>query len=290
MKRGFQFVFGLGLALAAAPLSGQTVFGTTAGTLVTVDVTTGATANIETLSLPTDSYFNTLTWHPGEQQLYGIIYTVVGGIVTNHFMARIDPATAVVTMIVTFGEQATHLPVEGLTYVPTLGTFVASRGPSNGNTLTQDIITLSTSGVAAPLVTTSPAIDSDTLVYDTAHSLLFSIDPNGVNILRTINLVTGASSDVGAGISTLNGMAYSPFTNRLYGLDYRPSNNSLYVLDPSNSGLIATLTTSGDQLTSIAVAIPEPASWASFVGIVGLAVVVARRSVRGRAVSPLKLG
>jgi hypothetical protein len=206
----------------------------------------------------------------------------VSNTITNHFLAKIDPATGATTTVTTFGSAASNLVYEGLTYVPSLGAFVASRSQTNGSTNSVDLVTMSTSGVATTLVTTSPAIDSDTIVYDGLRSALYSIDPNGVNILRTINLVTGTYTDVGTGISTIGALAYSPFTDRLYGTSYATNDKSLYVINPSNAALISTLTTNGDQLTSLAVAIPEPASWASLAASFGLAAAICLRMRRAR--------
>ncbi len=278
--RLIQLALGFSLAVAVGRLNGQTVFGTTRTDLVTVDVTTGTTANVGALSLPADSYFITLTWQPVEGKLYGLVYTVVSNVVTNHFLAKIDPATGSTTTMATFGALSSNLLFEGLTYVPNLGVLVASRSQVSNNSLTQDLVTLSTSGVATLLVTTSPAIDNDTIVYDSHRSALYGIDPNGVNVLRSINLVTGAYTDVGPGIATIGALAYSPFTDRLYGISYASNDHALYVMDPSNAALLATLTTSGSQLTALAVAIPEPAEWALLVAIAGGAIATCRSKRR----------
>lgn len=277
MSRGLQITLTLGLAVVVGQMHGQTVFGTTKTNLVTVDVTTGTTTTVGALGLPADSYFVGIAWEPNQQKLFGFVYTVVGGAVTNQFLTRIDPATGATTTIVTLGASASNLTYEGFAYVPTLGTFVASRSQTTNNTLGQDLVTLSTAGVAAALVTTSPAIDNDNLVYDGTRSLFYSIDPNGVNILRSVSLVNGTYTDIGSGVATIGSLAYSPYTDRLYGTSYTANDNSLYVLNPTNAALITTLTTSGDQLTALAVAIPEPASWTTLAAIVGLFAVIGRK-------------
>lgn len=288
MLRVFRTTLGLCLALAAGRLGGQTVFGTTNTSLVTVDVATGATTAVGALNLPANTFFNALTWHPGEQRLYGFAYTLVGGVVTEQYLGRIDPATGAATTLVAYGAHASSLVYEGFTYVAPLGQFVVSRAQTIPSTLSRDFLTMSTTGAVAPLVTTGATIDSDTIVYDAVHSVLYTIDPNGDNVLRKVNLVTGATTDVGTGTSANTGaMTYSPFTNRLYGISYATADNSLWVLDPNNGAgplsLVATLTTSGSQLTAIAVAVPEPAAWVAWAAMAGLAVAIGLRKRRDRS-------
>lgn len=278
--------------LAPSTQGATTLYGVTATDLVSINPSTGLTSVIGSLGLAANQTAGPLAWHPGDQQLYGLFYdyTVVGGlpVVTQQRFARINPTDGSWQALAVLGNPAEGPTYDALEYFDTLGSLVTSRSSGAGQTSARFLDSLSTSGTLTPWLTTT--LDNDLLAFDGAHGRAYSVDPNGTQEIRQIQLGDGSHSVLAGGLpSTTTGeLAYDLGSDRLYALDYSllpTPNRNLYSIDTAGgSGPVSfsTATQTDVQVRGIAFApVPEPAKTAT-VGLVAAAAALLGRGWRWR--------
>jgi len=280
------------LALLGPQSTATVLYGVTATDLVTIDSTTGVSSVVGSLGLtvlpdsPPGALVSAgpLAWHPGDQQLYGLVYDAAfaasGGDplaninVVNQRLVRIDPASGHATTVAVFGPRATSFAYDALEYLGgAVNSLVISRSLLVGSTSSQELATVTTGGVLTSFRTT--AVDNDLLAGGPSPSLLYSLDPNNSvpsdrgRLLDVASAPPSSTPLTGSLPSETTGeLAYDLAGNRLYALDYSLGGGShnLYRLALSGGtalSLEATLTVSGDQVRGIAfaTAVPEPRAW-----------------------------
>lgn len=278
------------LAAAASPVGATpTLYGVTSTQLVTLDAATGAATVVGSLGLAGNQSPGPLAWNPQDNRLYGFVYdfAIVGleAVFTEQRFVSINPATAAVTSIATFGSQQTGIVYDSIEYIGgSVGSLVVGRGTSGGNSGTTELATISTLGV--PSAFRSTTLDNDLLAW-AGDSRLISIDPNHVtpasrareldiqNAPPTQTFLTGSLPS-----STTGELAWDLAGGRLYALDYTLGNRSLYRMSVSGStlSLDSTVTVSGSQVRGIAFAqVPEPATLTTAGGFALLAWGIRRR-------------
>lgn len=266
-----------------------TLYGVTSTQLVTLDTATGTSTVVGSLGLAGNQSPGPLAWNPQDNLLYGFVYdfTIVGlePVFTEQRFVSINPATAAVTPIATFGSQQTGIVYDSLEYIGgSVGSLVVGRGTSAGNSGTTELATISTLGATAAFRSTS--LDNDLLAW-AGDSRVISIDPNHVtpasrareldiqNAPPTQTFLTGSLPS-----STTGELAWDLSGGRLYALDYTLGNRSLYRMsvDGSALSLDTTVTVSGSQVRGIAFAqVPEPATLTAAGGLALLTWAIHRR-------------
>ena len=267
------------LAMAATSSGGATLYGVTSTQLVTINPATGTSTSVGSLGLSPNQSPGPLAWNPQDNRLYGFVYdfAIVGldVVFTEQRFVSIDPATAAVTAITTFGSQQTGIVYDSIEYIGgSVGSLVVGRGTAPGNSGTTELATISTLGVPATLRSTS--LDNDLLAW-AGDSRVISIDPNHVtpaSRARELDIQTEPPTQTFLGGSlpsaTTGEIAWDLAAGRLYALDYTLGNRSLYSLSTSGStlSLDSTVTISGNQVRGIAFAqVPEPTTMTAAGGL-----------------------
>jgi len=289
MKRillALALVLSTGTVSLSAPL-----YGVTSTHLVIIDP---ATANIVSTvgphGFPAGTSLN-LTYHPGQQMLYGIAYTMSGSVVTNQYLAQVNPSTGAGSFVATLGTPSTVGYFEAIEYVHALDSLVASRASIIGSFVTDRLVKLALDGTVTPLVAT-PGIDNDHAVYDQTRNIFYTTDPNNPNPNQRfiqVDLSTGTIVNLPAIPFTMGETAYSPLLDAIFAVDY--INNRLYRVDLTNGGAPITITTvgtiPGPLVQGIAFAfdatniVPEPSSLVLFtVAVATTGLVCLRRRTR----------
>lgn len=145
-------------------------------------------------------------------------------------------------------------------YVHSLGNFVTGRSQPNSS-FAPELAQIALDGSTSGLLSTSPAIDNDFLVYDSRRDRLYSINSgsDGNTQFNEIDLQSGVVTLRGQIPTSLaDDMAYSRALDSIFLV----SDGFLYVADPVNYSFASLGLIPGTDVRGIAVvsSIPEPAS------------------------------
>jgi hypothetical protein len=139
------------------------------------------------------------------------------------FLVRYDRRSGHAT-IVSEVTDGTDGESDGLEYVSALDSLVYSKAFVTDPFLTSEVRAIDLSGNSNSIVTTSPAIDQDLIVYDSSRSLFYSADPNGAGQLVAVDLEDGTHIGVGPVSSSMNDLAYDPQSDAFFALDSATTN------------------------------------------------------------------
>ncbi|MFG0305130.1 MAG: PEP-CTERM sorting domain-containing protein [Phycisphaerales bacterium JB040] len=204
-----------------------------------------------------------LTYNRDDGKLYGLHYAYDSA--TGNFdqsLVSYNLQTGLGTFESYLGNSGNNDYFESLEYVDSLGSLVVSSGlnPSDG-TFTQALYTLDNAGNRSLL--SANGRDNDYSVYDHTRDVFYVIDPNGVNNLTAVGLLTGTNIDLGNLSNGLAGVAYSQADDAIYFYDIQSQQlvrvDSFRGVDPLTLTDMGLILGEGD-LQGLATVVPSPAT------------------------------
>ncbi|MCH7792145.1 MAG: hypothetical protein IID31_07695 [Planctomycetes bacterium] len=157
-----------------------------------------------------------LVFHKREQRLVSIQNEFHGSGV-DQFLVEYDRSTGSASRLAVLGNSGTVGLVESMEYVDHLGSLVVSRRPRSGSIVSRQLYTLSLDGVFEALVANGR--DNDHGVYDSCRQLYYTADANGSGMVAHMDLVSGATTNIGPVSPEFAWTAYSEIDDLIYHYD-----------------------------------------------------------------------
>lgn len=237
-----RFVAVIAAFAAAHSASAVTLYAITTTNLVRFDSDNpGAVTVIGPHGLPEAGAYgvNYLVYHPLERAFFGLYYTSPQPVHFQMSLIRFNPSTGVGLTVADLGSSAPNLNVyESLEYVSAQQSMLVSRGPGGSS---DSFLRIGPTG--ATLALCSNGRDNDYTVFDSARSLFYTIDPNGVAQLTASGIVNCITDNLGPLGVTLGDLAYHPADDAIYAVDYLT--NRLHRLKTTDGGAPFTRTDIG---------------------------------------------
>lgn len=263
----------------------QLVYGTTtAANLILIDTSTLAVTVVGPVTgSPNPDW---ITWHPGEDAIYGINSASSG-----QSLVRLNRHTGAGTVVASLGAWADVGSYESIEYVPSLDRFVVSRGTPSSPQYSVDLYSMDTLGNVTLLGSNSA--DKDGSVYDSMRDRFYTADSNGSPNLALTNLGTGGIISLHPTVPfNANDMAYSPSEDVIFTPIFGTENFYRGVISDEGPAFTYTFTlqgqTTGHFISGLAYVtpVPEPSGlWLVALGA-GCAAMAGRRALRAAPAKP----
>ncbi len=237
------------------------LYGVRGNELVIIDHNNPANVNVVgSLGLaPGNSSFS-LAYDPNNDVLAVLARNTSSNVFTLH---TVNQVTAQATQVANLGDGDVVGFYEAFDFNDATGKFIVSRGVSSNVFLSSDHFSLDLAGNLT-LLSTSTGTDNDNGAYDPVLDRFLTSDSNSHAGLLSINLSTGAATQLGAGVlgSGARDLAFNKDDGKLYAVN----SGALRTIDTNNGNGPLTLNNLGTitgGISAIAFAqspVPEPSA------------------------------